>query len=139
MKSLKVRRLIAEDFFKLFRRDKVDLLLTPVTLSHAPLYSDWKLDNDGYRRERSDDYFTQPVNMAGMTDFLTAEENGLVRATMYSGVPAITIPVGISSDGLPIGLQLISDVLTEKKLLSVAKWIEERIEFSHLTFDDLLY
>lgn len=65
LKSLKVRRLIAEDFYNVFRRQNVDVLLTPVTLSEAPLYSEWKADDDGYGRERSDDYFTQPVNMAG--------------------------------------------------------------------------
>lgn len=78
-KALKIRRLIAEDFYRVFRggdenrKEKVDVLLTPATLSEAPLYSEWKAGlGQGYERERKDDYFTQPVNMAGMQIFFFA-------------------------------------------------------------------
>ena len=45
--ALKVRRLISRDFLNVFNNDeKVDLLLTPVTLSDAPSYSKFsKSDN----------------------------------------------------------------------------------------------
>ncbi|VDO93474.1 unnamed protein product [Soboliphyme baturini] len=67
--AAKVRRLIANDFYRLFRQDKVDLLLTPITPSDAPLYSEYVDNEDGYTRERTDDYFTQPVNLAGICLF----------------------------------------------------------------------
>jgi Asp-tRNA(Asn)/Glu-tRNA(Gln) amidotransferase A subunit family amidase len=44
VQALKVRRLINEDYLKVWAQN-VDLLLTPVTLSDAPLYSEFlKLD-----------------------------------------------------------------------------------------------
>ena len=53
----------------------------------------------------------------------------------------MTIPVALSSDGLPIGLQLIGRPFHEEQLLTVAQWIEQRINFkgldlSYLTKDD---
>jgi len=63
VKAMKVRRLIAQDFQNTFKNG-IDMLLTPVTLTSAPLYTDFiKLDS---RTQTSlQDYFTQPVNMAG--------------------------------------------------------------------------
>jgi aspartyl-tRNA(Asn)/glutamyl-tRNA(Gln) amidotransferase subunit A len=65
-KALRIRRLIADDFACVFHgENRVDLLLTPVTSDTAPLYSQFTRADDGYARERTDDYFTQPANMAG--------------------------------------------------------------------------
>lgn len=60
--ALKVRRLISNDFDNIW--DKVQLLLTPTTLSTAPLYSDFikKTNRDQCAVQ---DYCTQPANMAG--------------------------------------------------------------------------
>ncbi|WP_259776854.1 amidase [Aliiroseovarius crassostreae] len=44
-----------------------------------------------------------------------------------AGLPAMSIPVGFSNDGLPVGLQLIGPPRGEAKLLSIAKWIEEAL------------
>jgi hypothetical protein len=68
-----VRRLIADDFRNVLRTNnnesansnKVDIILTPVTSDVAPLYSQFRRNDDGYTRERTDDYFTQPANMSG--------------------------------------------------------------------------
>ena len=46
-----------------------------------------------------------------------------------SGIPAISVPTGLSSRGLPIGLQLMGQRLGEDRLLSVAKWLEQQVEF----------
>lgn len=61
-KALKVRRLISNDFDRVF--EDVDLLLTPTTLTTAPLYSDFikKTNRD---QSAFQDYCTQPANMAG--------------------------------------------------------------------------
>ena len=37
-----------------------------------------------------------------------------------AGVPAVSVPCGLSSDGLPIGLQLIGDFWSEGLLLNLA-------------------
>jgi len=47
----------------------------------------------------------------------------------YAGVPAITIPCGLASDGLPCGLQLIGPRNSEARLLQAAAWCEEQIGF----------
>lgn len=106
LKALKVRRLISEDFVNAF--STVDLLLTPTTLSDAPLLCDFTQNNN---RDQCavQDFCTQPANMAG--------------------VPAISIPIKLSSNGLPLSLQLMGPNFSEEKLLTVAKFIENSVDF----------
>ncbi len=47
----------------------------------------------------------------------------------YAGVPVITIPCGLASDGLPCGLQLVGSRNSEPRLLQAAAWCEKRIGF----------
>jgi aspartyl-tRNA(Asn)/glutamyl-tRNA(Gln) amidotransferase subunit A len=63
MQALRVRRLIAEDFAAIWRSG-VNVLLTPVTLSDAPLYSDFS-KKDNREQCATQDYCTQPTNLAG--------------------------------------------------------------------------
>ncbi|GBP74465.1 Glutamyl-tRNA(Gln) amidotransferase subunit A, mitochondrial [Eumeta japonica] len=108
MKALKLRRLIADDFKKVFNEDEIDVLLTPTTLSDAPKYKDFV---SKHNRDQCafQDYCTQPANMAG--------------------IPAISIPICLSKDNLPISLQLMAPSLAEEMLLNVAKKIESVIKF----------
>ncbi|KRZ56430.1 Glutamyl-tRNA(Gln) amidotransferase subunit A, mitochondrial [Trichinella nativa] len=87
VKSLQIRRLIYEDYLRVFNDQTVDVLLTPATSSDAPLYSQLKKDHYNCIQERRDDYFTLPANLAGL--------------------PALVLPVGLSGQNLPVGLQLI--------------------------------
>jgi len=48
------------------------------------------------------------------------------------GVPAISIPTGHSPNGLPLGLQIISKQTKDSKLLRIAKWCENLMEFENL-------
>lgn len=48
----------------------------------------------------------------------------------YSGLPAVTIPCGLTKDGLPVGLQLVGRPFQEDALLAVAAWCEERLAFA---------
>lgn len=109
IKTLKLRRLILDDFKQVFNKETgVDLLLTPTTLSDAPLYKDFvaKHNRDQCAEQ---DYCTQPANMAG--------------------IPAISIPIRLSKNNLPLSLQLMGPTLSENLLLNVAKKIESLIQF----------
>lgn len=113
--ALRVRRLIAEDFTRVFNGqstdDNVDILLTPTTLSDAPLYKDFVTQSN---RDQCavQDFCTQPANMAG--------------------IPAVSIPIRLSKAGMPLSLQLMSNSLNEQLLLTVARWIEAQVEFDPL-------
>ncbi len=103
LKALKVRTLIKEDFDKAF--EKYDVLITPTTPTVA-----FKLGekvNDPLQMYLSD-IFTISVNLAG--------------------IPAISIPAGKNSEGLPIGVQIMTKHFNEKLLLRVAYAIEEIIK-----------
>jgi len=53
------------------------------------------------------------------------------------GLPALTLPVTLSSNLLPIGLQLIGRHFAEQRLLSTAKAIEHLVDFRPLSLDFL--
>ncbi|NXC16905.1 GATA amidotransferase, partial [Corythaeola cristata] len=63
IKAQKVRRLIANDFVKVFQSG-VDILLTPTTLSDAVPYMEF-IKEDNRTRSAQDDILTQAANMAG--------------------------------------------------------------------------
>ncbi|XP_074043373.1 glutamyl-tRNA(Gln) amidotransferase subunit A, mitochondrial isoform X2 [Macrotis lagotis] len=116
VKAQKVRRLIANDFVKVFNSG-VDVLLTPTTLSDAVPYLEF-IKEDNRTRSAQDDIFTQSANMAGL--------------------PAVNVPVALSSQGLPVGLQLIGRAFSDKQLLTVAKWFEEQVQFPVIQLQELM-
>ncbi|HTK34176.1 MAG TPA: Asp-tRNA(Asn)/Glu-tRNA(Gln) amidotransferase subunit GatA [Caulobacteraceae bacterium] len=105
LKAQKVRRRIADDFDAAFL--EVDALLTPTAPSAA-----FGLG------ERTDD----PVAMY-LNDVFTVTTN-------LAGLPGISLPAGLSSDGLPLGLQLIGRALDEGTLFSLAGAMEEAAGFT---------
>ncbi|KAM8737636.1 glutamyl-tRNA(Gln) amidotransferase subunit A, mitochondrial [Acanthopagrus schlegelii] len=111
VKAQKVRRLITNDFKHVFSTG-VDFLLTPTTLTDAACYSEFTQE-DNRTRSAQEDIFTQPVNMAGL--------------------PSVCVPTALSKRGLPIGLQLIGPAFQDKKLLSVAQWVEQRVGFPSIS------
>ena len=57
------------------------------------------------------DIFTVPVNLAGL--------------------PAISIPTGLSKNNLPLGLQLIGPKWNEQEILNVAFRLEKEAKFNY--------
>ncbi len=100
-KAQKVRALVKADYQKAFA--KCDAILTPTSPSTA-----FKLG------ERSDD----PLAMY-LSDVYTVSAN-------LAGVPAVSVPCGLSSDGLPIGTQLIGNFWSEGTLLNLANVYENQ-------------
>jgi len=98
-KAQKVRTLIRKDFDNAFK--KVDILLTPTCPTTAFLKGDFAND---------------PLSMY-LSDLLTVPAN-------LAGLPAISIPCGFDTKGLPIGLQLIGNVLEEDRILNAANIFE---------------
>ena len=101
-KAQKVRRLIKEDFDNAFKQ--VDLLITPTTPTVA-----FKIG------EKSDD----PLQMY-LSDIYTTSAN-------LAGIPGMNIPIGMNSENLPIGLQILSQQFEEEKIFQLAKHIQDEI------------
>lgn len=99
-KAQKVRRLIKSDFDKAF--SDVDLILTPTSPTVA-----FKMG------EKSED----PLQMY-LSDIYTVSAN-------LAGIPGINIPIAKNIDGLPIGLQLMSDQFNEAALIEASYYIQE--------------
>jgi aspartyl-tRNA(Asn)/glutamyl-tRNA(Gln) amidotransferase subunit A len=100
-KAQKARTLLINEFNDLF--SKYDVLLTPTVPTPAFAIG-----------ENSDD----PVKMY-MADIMT------VPASL-AGLPAISVPAGVSAEGLPIGAQLIAPAKQDARLFALAKQMEEK-------------
>ncbi len=48
----------------------------------------------------------------------------------FAGLPSIALPSGVSADGLPLAMQLITGAFAEDRLLGVARWCETLINFA---------
>ena len=107
LRAQKVRTLIRRDFDEAF--NEVDCLMGPTTPTVA------------FRSgEKTDD----PLAMY-LSDVYTISAN-------LAGLPAMSLPCGISSEGCPIGFQIISPVLREAEMLAVAKRFEDAHEYAGL-------
>ena len=53
----------------------------------------------------------------------------LVRALNLTGLPVLSVPCGMSSEGLPIGLQLIGSLFGEASLLEMGHAYEQATEW----------
>ena len=103
-KASQVRTLIMEDFKKAF--EQCDVILTPV--APTPAFKIGEKVNDPLTMYLSD-IFTLSANLAG--------------------IPGISLPCGFSSDGLPIGLQILGKHFDEERLLQVAYGFEQATAF----------
>ncbi len=104
LKAQKVRTLIKQDFEKAF--EQVDVLVSPTAPTTAFKAGEKNAD---------------PLSMY-LTDLMTIPVN-------LAGLPGISVPCGFDEGGLPIGLQLISNVLREDLLFQVAYAYEQATEW----------
>ena len=100
LKAQKVRTLIKRDFDQVF--ESVDAILTPTT--PGPAFAAGEKSGDPLEMYLND-IFTVTVNMAGL--------------------PGLSVPAGLSSEGTPLGLQVIGRAFDEETLLRVGQAIED--------------
>jgi len=105
LKAQRVRALIARDFEQAF--GDVDAILTPT--APTPAFPIGERMDDPIAMYLND-IFTVPVNLAGL--------------------PGISVPAGLSTDGLPLGLQVIGRPFDEETVLRTAGVIEDAAGFT---------
>ena len=104
LKAQRVRALIAKDFNDAFQH--VDVLLTPTAPSAAFARGEKTADPIAMYLN---DVFTVPASLAGL--------------------PGISVPAGLSGEGLPLGLQLIGRAYDEETVLRTAHVLEQAAAF----------
>lgn len=103
LKAQKIRRKMAEDFIKAFQ--SVDTILTPTTPNVAfPIKMTEEEKKSDLTSNYLNDLFAIPVNLTGL--------------------PAMSVPFGFSTEGLPIGLQLIGNYFDEQSIFDTALALE---------------
>lgn len=107
IKAQKVRRLILNDFMQAY--EKCDALLTPTAPSAAFAIGE---NEDDPVKMYLNDVFTVPASLAGL--------------------PGMSVPAGLSSDGLPLGLQIIGRAWDEQTVFNVGRSIEQAVGFTAL-------
>jgi aspartyl-tRNA(Asn)/glutamyl-tRNA(Gln) amidotransferase subunit A len=95
-KAQKSRRLIAEDYERVFK--EVDLIFLPTTPT-LPFGIGQKIND--------------PIAMY-LSDFYTASAN-------LAGIPAINIPIGFNEENLPVGMQLQGPIKSDSFLLAATE------------------
>jgi aspartyl-tRNA(Asn)/glutamyl-tRNA(Gln) amidotransferase subunit A len=105
LKAQKLRTLIANDFRAAF--GNVDAILAPTAPSDAFPIGE---KQDDPIAMYLNDVFTVPASLAGL--------------------PAISLPAGLSENGLPLGLQLIGRPFEEATVLRLARAVERAAEFT---------
>ncbi len=103
LKAQKVRSLIKRDFDNAF--EKVDAILTPTT--PTPAFALGSQGGSDPLEMYLNDIFTVTVNMAAL--------------------PGLSVPAGFSSEGLPLGLQIIGKPFDEATVLRAGQVIEDAV------------
>ena len=101
-KAERAREMVRKAFRNAFQ--KFDLLLCPTADGEAPFLG--KTDQDPLATYQADLYCV-PASLAG--------------------IPAISVPCGISADGLPMGIQLMAPRFGEQELLGAARFLEKKL------------
>ena len=107
-KALRVRSLIRKDFDDVFDpagKYRLDALLTPTT--PTPAFEIDALYGDSVLMQYADQ---------------------LTVAANHAGIPGLSMPGGLSKEGLPLGIQLLGPDFSESKLLRIGRAYEQATE-----------
>jgi len=108
LKAQKVRTLIYKDFTDAF--ESVDAILTPT--APTPAFAAGEKEDDPVAMYLND-VFTVPASLAG--------------------IPGASVPAGLSSEGLPLGLQILTKRWDEETMFRVCQVLEDAAQFPGLT------
>lgn len=108
LKALRTKALIKQEFDKAFRT--YDVILGPAAPGTAP---------------RLGESLRDPLKMY-LGDIYTISAN-------LAGLPGMTVPCGLDSKGLPIGLQLLGDCFKEKNIIRAAYAYEKTRQYPALS------
>lgn len=103
VKAQKTRHIIKDNYDKIF--EDVDLILSPIAPGTAPKFGELKNPIDMYLS----DIYSISVNLAGL--------------------PALSLPISKSEDGMPVGLQLIAKAYDEQTLFDGSLSLEREINY----------
>ena len=109
LKAQKVRRLVKNDFEEAFKQ--CDVILAPTSPIEAFPIGDKKM-------------LENPINMY-LNDVFTVSIN-------LAGLPALSLPIGLSKNGLPLGMQLIGKAFDEGTIFKTAYQLETDAKFVRL-------
>jgi aspartyl-tRNA(Asn)/glutamyl-tRNA(Gln) amidotransferase subunit A len=101
IRAQKLRNEIRNEFLRLLK--KVDVIVVPTTILTAPRFDDREVSNINGK----------PIEI----------REALLRNTIVFnsiGLPAISIPVGLTKYGMPLGAQFVGSLFEEEKILSIA-------------------
>jgi len=104
-KALRARKKMIDEFSNIF--NDVDYLISPTTPTAA---------------FKAGEKTSNPLEMY-MSDLCTISAN-------LAGLPAISIPTGLSKEKLPLGVQIMSKPLTDLSLLNFSEIIEKEVDFN---------
>ena len=103
VKALKLREALREAVNKVF--ENYDLIIGPTNTGVA---YDLGIKQDDALKSFTDDILTNPINMTGL--------------------PALSLPIGLTNDRLPVGLHIIGIYLDEKNIYALAAFIEKELD-----------
>lgn len=106
VKAQKVRRLIRDDFVKAF--EKCDVILTPTAPVAAFPIGDKSMQEN-------------PITM-WLNDIFTV-------SISLAGLPALSLPIGLNKDGLPLGMQIVGKAFDEANVFKVSSALETQVGF----------
>ena len=109
LKAQKMRRLIYNDFMEAFKQ--CDVILTPTSpITAFPIGDESMLKN--------------PINMY-LNDVFTVSVN-------LAGLPAMSLPIGLAQNGLPLGMQIIGKPFDEGTIFKTAAKLEADAGFERI-------
>ena len=104
VKAQKTRHIIKDEYAKIF--ESADLILSPIAPGTAPKFGELSNPMDMYLS----DIYSISVNLAGL--------------------PALSLPISKSKDGMPVGLQLIAASYDEQTLFDGSLSLERQLNYS---------